>query len=208
MKYKKLEVGFLGTNCYIIFSEIENKCMLIDPAFDSGYIEKNIDGCTVDKIFLTHGHIDHIYQSGYFRQKYSAGIYIGEGDVKYLNTKTLHSPNGICSEFENQDYKYDVALTDNDKLEFCEYTFDVISTPGHTPGCMCLFGSGHLFCGDLLFYRSVGRTDFPMGSLNDMINSIKNIMTLPDDTIVHPGHGAETTIGDERLNNMYVKYYI
>lgn len=207
MQYQKLEVGPYGCNCYILRDESSGQAMLIDPGSDRDRIESALEGYTVSLIVLTHGHFDHVFEVPYFRQKYGACVVIHQDDVCFLSDRSLYDPFGMFSEYESRTYLSDRRVRDGDSLAFGSDTFDILSTPGHTPGSMCLYTSGHLFCGDLLFYLSVGRTDFPRGDERQMAQSLKRVLALPADTIVHPGHGPDTTIGRERLQNPYIHYF-
>lgn len=207
MKYQKLEVGPYGCNCYILRDESSKQTMLIDPGADREQIESALEGYTVSLIVLTHGHFDHMFEMPYFREKYGASVVIHQDDAGFLSDRSLYDPFGMFSEYESRTYLSDRQVQDGDSLAFGTDTFEILSTPGHTPGSMCLYTPGHLFGGDLLFYLSVGRTDFPRGDERQMAQSLKRVLALPVDTIVHPGHGPDTTIGRERLQNPYIHYF-
>ncbi|PWM45615.1 MAG: MBL fold hydrolase [Clostridiales bacterium] len=202
MKYKQIDTQ--GTNCYIIFSQTEEKVMLIDPAFEPDKILSACEGYKVDKILLTHGHIDHVYDCAF----YGAPVYISKNDEEYLKNRSLSVPYNIFPELETRQYPLSGTFSDGDKINFCEYTFDVILTPGHTPGSCCFYTDGILFCGDLIFKGSIGRTDFPNGDEYAMAKSLLRVIQLPDETIICPGHGPQTTIKNEKYNNNYIEYYI
>lgn len=202
MKYTLIDVD--GTNCYAVFSDRESRVMLIDPAFEQDRILEACRGFDIDKILLTHGHMDHFYDCCLF----SAPVYISEKDKIYIENRALSAPYDIFPYLEKR--KYDIADTfsDGDRIAFCEYSFEVLEVPGHTPGQCAFYAGGVLFCGDLIFKNSVGRTDFPGGNEADMANSLSRIMTLPEDTVLCPGHGPLTNVREEKYHNEFVEYYI
>jgi glyoxylase-like metal-dependent hydrolase (beta-lactamase superfamily II) len=172
MDFERVRVGKLLTNCYIIFDN--NNALLIDPAFDTGKIEKALDNHKVTDIILTHGHIDHFYELNYFNNKYKPRIYIHKADMKYLNDFKLSAPAGFYEGMTEQHYSADIEVKDGDIIKFGGYSFKVIHTPGHTQGSICLLWDDKLFCGDTIFNNSVGRTDFPLGSYEDLKASVEN----------------------------------
>lgn len=203
MKYKKLELGYYGVNCYILFSDDE--AVLIDPGAEPDRILHELDGAHVTSIILTHGHFDHIYESPYFQRLTGAEVVCYEADAPFLYDRSLYDPYGMFAAFEDRAYSADRLLRDGDTIRLCGTDFQVLHTPGHTPGSMCLLGDGHLFCGDLLFRLSVGRTDFPGSDPDAMRQSLLRIKQLDRSVIVHPGHGPDTTIGQELSQNIYLK---
>ena len=194
------------TNTWLIWDETTKQALLIDPsAPDSSLLELIQEhGLKVQGIVNTHGHGDHIGGNSYFQEALACPIMIHEADQKMLvdNKKNL-------SEFMGTPLKLEAAdrlLKDGDILTLGTHDLKVIHTPGHTPGGICLLSGKFLISGDTLFEMSIGRTDFPRGSHDEIIDSIKNKpFILPDDTVVFPGHGPRTTIGMEKLNNPFVR---
>lgn len=194
------------TNTWLMWDDKGKQALLIDPAApDSTLVElikKN--GMQLEGIVNTHGHGDHIGGNSYFQDAFECPIMIHEADQNMLvdNKKNL-------SEFMGTPLKLvpaDKLLQDGDIIKLGEHQIKVIHTPGHTPGGICLLTGKFLISGDSLFEMSIGRTDFPRGSHAQIIDSIKNkLFTLPDDTVVFPGHGPRTTIGMEKLNNPFVR---
>lgn len=200
MKIKKLEVGYYGVNCYILSSADE--AVVIDPGAEPDTILQALEGVPVTKVVLTHGHFDHIYELPLF---YGAEVLIHQADAPFLKDRALYDPYGMFSEFESREYSATCLLQEGDAVSLCGTEFRILHMPGHTPGSMCLLGDGHLFCGDVLFRGSVGRTDFPGSDALAMQRSLRRIAQLDRGIIVHPGHGPDTTIGQELIQNIFLK---
>lgn len=224
-------LGLVGTNCYLVVNNDTKEAVLIDPADSPASIDKMIDdnACILTGILLTHGHFDHIGAVDAVRQKYGVKVYAADSEEHLLVSE---SENLSIHYGMHLSIKADVWHQDGDILHLAGLDIKAIHTPGHTAGgtCYLLTGveqstSGHstyhgsyyspessdilctdiLFSGDTLFCASVGRTDFPTGSMSELVRSIKDkIMILPDDTRVYPGHGEGTTVGYERVNNPYL----
>ncbi len=180
----KIVVGDLQTNCYILTDAKSKNCVIIDPGADSARIKGRLssEGLSPSFIINTHAHPDHVGAN----KEFNLPVYIHKNDAKFL--PGVNKP-----------------LNDGDKIQLGNLAIDVIHTPGHTPGGICLLCGNSLFSGDTLFASCVGRTDLPGGNEAQLINSIKNkLFVLNDDIKVYPGHGSETTIGNEKLNNPLV----
>ncbi|ADY56396.1 beta-lactamase domain protein [Syntrophobotulus glycolicus DSM 8271] len=196
----------MGTNCYLVSCPETKKALLVDPgAGAEGILEwisqKNVE---VIGILLTHGHYDHIGALEEVRDALKVKVYIHRDDAPMLADpqKNLSAYGGRNIRVEKG---ADVLLQENDVLEIGQLTYTVLHTPGHTPGCICLLGPDGLLSGDTLFCRSIGRTDFPGGSMLNILNSINGkLMLLRDETKVFPGHESTTTIGEERRYNPYL----
>jgi len=184
---KKITVGSLSTNCYITSCEHTGNTFIIDPGDDPqpiiNYIFRN--EFIPKGIILTHGHPDHTGAVKVIKGELNAPLRINQKDVFML------APAGIK--------QVEGYLTDGEILPLGRLEFSVIHTPGHSPGSVCIYGEGVLFSGDTLFRHGVGRTDLPGGSPEELEDSLGNkVLVLPGETIVYPGHGPETTIGNER----------
>ncbi len=206
MKVRRAAVGEYATNCYIVYSSDDKSAMLIDPAFDIDRIEHFIGERKVTDIVLTHAHLDHIYEAPVLKKKYGASVYCGADDAPLLKDRRLYAPQNFMPYCEDREYPVDRFLKDGDELCFSDYKFGILALPGHTPGGIALYGEGALFCGDVLFFRSCGRTDFELGSDADMRNSLKRLSALDPETRVYPGHGFTTTIGSEIENNPFMRF--
>lgn len=186
-KIHKLVVGFLDTNCYIITSG--KKAIVIDPGENPERILKELDGLDLEKIILTHLHFDHIIAAKKIKDATGAPILCHKADLKILN-KDIFTKKDLG-----------VFLRDRDVVNIGSWKFKVISTPGHTPGAICLYDekSKILFSGDTIFAGSVGVTNYPGGDFSKIKSSIeKKLLTLPDNTMVYPGHYKEFRLGNEK----------
>jgi len=193
------------TNCYLLWDEVSLEALLIDPAEKSDKIVNRIAQLKLKLKYIvnTHGHGDHIGGNGFFAQKFNVPIMIHKKDAKMLSNSTLNLSAFINAGVTSP--KASKMLEDGDELLLGECKIRVITVPGHTAGGIALYTERLLFSGDTLFLDSVGRTDFPGGSMETLLTSIKSkLYVLPDDTAVLPGHSGYTTIGYEKENNMFV----
>jgi len=198
---KKIVVGGMKANCYIFGDSKTKEVFIIDPGGEYEKIKAIIDknGFKVKSIINTHGHIDHISANRYL----NLPIWIHREDADFLGepNKNLSSLVGFKLKSPNATR----LLDEGDVLEIGGLSVEVIHTPGHTPGSICLRSNGLLFTGDILFYKGIGRSDFPHGSEEMLLDSLKNkVLTHSDDTLVYPGHGPSTTIGAEKKDNPFL----
>ena len=206
MKVLQLEVGSLGTNCYIAYCENTKKAVIIDPGGDAARILAlvNREGLTVEAIINTHGHADHVLANVKVQEGTGAPIWIHGADADMLGSgsRNLSAYMGASTACGAADR----LLADGEVLTIGDFTLKVLHTPGHTPGGISLLGDKAVFVGDTLFAESIGRTDFPGGSYSQLIQSIKTkLMVLDDDVKAFPGHGPATTIGWERRQNPFIQ---
>jgi hydroxyacylglutathione hydrolase len=201
MNLKRFVVGFLGTNCYLLYEKSSRQGLLIDPGEYDPDIKAFIDENSIDVIGIlnTHCHADHIMGNSAFGYP----VMIHELDEPGLTdpSKNLSSlsVNGMAP------LKAGRILADGDVIELGGKSLKVIHTPGHSPGGISVLVGDMLFSGDTLFFEGVGRTDLPGGDQDALISSIRDkLYSLPDNVRVFPGHGPETTIGHEKANNPYV----
>ena len=207
MIIKKLVVGPFASNCYIIGSESNKEGAIIDPGADAEEILKNVRdlGLKTKFIVLTHGHIDHIGALKEVKDATGAEVAIHTDDAK-----SLHEQGQSLSVLFGLSYSPppppDRLLKGGDSIDIGDLHLLVLHTPGHSPGGICLLGEEVVFSGDTLFNYGIGRTDLPGGSYSQLMNSIHTkLMILPDNAIVYPGHGPDTTIGTERRGNPFLR---
>jgi glyoxylase-like metal-dependent hydrolase (beta-lactamase superfamily II) len=210
MKINTFILGEFQTNCYCLrHSESETDCLLIDTGLGVesliGFLKQN--NLNPLLVVFTHGHADHIAGITIIRQNFpevKAVIHAGD-------TKTFSSPVKNLSIATGQVFTAEPAeiiIEKEGTAEFAGFKFDVLHTPGHTPGGICLYSAEDklIFVGDTLFASSVGRTDFPGGDFDLMIQGIKTkLLNLPEDTTVYTGHGPATTIGAEKASNPFLQ---
>ena len=207
MKVEKYVVGIIGTNCYLIINEDTKETVIVDPGGYPEELKREIKekGLDIQAVILTHAHFDHIMGPNDVMKDYPVPVYIEEHDKEMLTDDNANLSGGYMNGgFKFTDVK---TVADGQVLELAGFRFQVIHTPGHTPGGCCYYveEEGVLFSGDTLFQASVGRTDFPGGSASDLVRSIKEkLLILPEETHVYPGHMEETTIGYEKLYNPFV----
>ncbi|MBI4794437.1 MAG: MBL fold metallo-hydrolase [Deltaproteobacteria bacterium] len=206
MIQKALMVGLLEVNCYILGDEETKEAVVIDPGGDEDEILEALKyhGLQLKTIIDTHGHFDHVDANQPLKDATGAAIAIHEADAAMLA-----KPSAEAMFFTGNRLRLsqaDILLKEGDVLSFGKYRLKVLHTPGHTPGGISLVmeGSPLVYVGDLLFQGSIGRTDFPGGSFEDLINAVKTkIFPLGDNYTVYPGHGPVTTVGQERKYNPF-----
>jgi hydroxyacylglutathione hydrolase len=197
MLIETFTVGMLSTNCYIASDRETKETIIIDPGLDytseaqpiMDYIEQA--QLKVKYIINTHGHNDHVKGDAIFQEKYGAPICIHKLDAYFID----NVPKGKTE---------DILLEEGNLIQFGKQTLTVLHTPGHTRGCICLVGDHIAFTGDTLFAGGIGRTDFPEGSMSDMNHSLQKLERLPDSTLIYPGHGETSMIGEEKRVNPFL----
>jgi len=210
MKIKGLVVGPLQANCYLLWDKPGGSVAIIDPGGDPEEIISVIEEHNLKPVVLinTHGHIDHIAANRTIKERYDIPLLIHTADAACLTDSNL---NLSALGFGRLDSPpADRELQDGDEIPVGEIRLKVISTPGHSPGGICLLISRSdqpdvIITGDTLFAGGVGRTDFPGGSMHQLMASIKDrLLAFPDQTIILPGHGPHSTIGEERDSNPFL----
>lgn len=198
MLIKTLPVGQLETNCYIVTNEESLDCVVVDPGDESNtildYIESNKLKCKA--IFVTHGHFDHIGALSAVAEDTGAPVYMNERDIK-VNDSILRRGVELPKAMINYD--------EGHVIECAGMSFEIIATPGHTPGGVCIKVQDALFTGDTLFRGSCGRVDLPGGDMDEELRSLKKLCLLEGDYEVYPGHMDSSTLQRERSFNYYCR---
>ncbi len=201
------KMGILGANCYLVMDSLNQVAAVIDPVdkADKIFAQAENLGVTIKMIINTHGHWDHIGANKTLQELCGAPVYMHEAEKQKLQDGTL---NGFFERRGNNLFcGYDkIYLKDGDKLTLGSLELQVIHTPGHSPGGLCLLVGNVIFTGDTLFEGSIGRTDFPGGDYDTLIKSIKNkLLPLPDELMILPGHGMDSNLGREKAHNPYLR---
>ncbi len=202
---ERLIVGPLGTNCFIVWCRSTMEAIIIDPGGDAGRIIDSVSALGVKpvKIVLTHGHSDHMAAAAKLKDEYGITLALHEADAETMKRSVADAPMWGMGRVDQPEVE--TLLRDGDEIRFGEVTAEVIHTPGHTLGGVCLYIDGVLYAGDTLFSGSIGRTDFYGGDMETILDSIRErLFTLPDETEVHCGHGPSTSIGRERSVNPFL----
>lgn len=205
MIFEGFSVGPMDSNCYIIGCPETKLAAVVDPGAEGGRILARLKqlGLNCQYIILTHGHVDHIGALNEVRQGTGAKVLIHEKDAGMLTNPALNLSMFMGSMLKCK--PADAFLADGDQVKLGNLVLEVLHTPGHTPGGISLQVGDHLITGDTLFAGSVGRSDFPGGNHQVMINSIKTkLLPYPDSTLVFPGHGPSSTIGAEKRSNPFL----
>ena len=212
MKINHYVVGMVQTNCYIVINDETKECFIIDPGASGKPLAEKIkqEHLKPVAVLLTHGHFDHAGAAKELAEEFDIKIYAHEAEED-----TLHDPQKNVSWMigAKESYDADVFLKDEEVITLAGFAIKVLHTPGHTEGGCCYYiaEEGVIFTGDTLFAQSVGRTDFPGGSMSQIVHSIKEKLltlneagNLQNDIMVYPGHNDPTTIETERMENPYL----
>ena len=188
-----LPLGAYQTNCYVVWGEGSDRCIVIDPGYASGEILKRTQGKSVAAILLTHGHFDHVGGVGDLAAETGCPVYICPEDLS------------MPPQMTNGPIFYTNTYAEGDVLTLAGISLKILHTPGHTPGSVCILAEDALFTGDTLFQDSCGRTDLPGGDWATILKSLRRLKAMEGDYRVYPGHGPATTLEDEKKYNPYMK---
>lgn len=206
IKVEQYQVGPVCTNCYFAVNQDTKETLIIDPGAAGDYLieQAEKEGLKPVAILLTHGHFDHATAAAEVAGHFSVPIYAHETEKETLENPSLN----LCGMVGGKSliFHADIYVKDAQMLDLAGFSIRVLHTPGHTIGGVCYYfiNENVLFSGDSLFCESIGRTDFPRGSMSDLIRAVKEkLLVLPEYVRVYPGHNEETTIEHERVYNPY-----
>ena len=188
-----LPLGAYQTNCYIVWNENSQQCLVIDPGYESDEILSLTQGKQISAILLTHGHFDHVGGVGQLACETGCRVYICPEDLSMPPQMTAGP------------IFYTNTYGEGDVLHLADISLRILHTPGHTPGSVCILAENALFTGDTLFQDSCGRTDLPGGDWATILKSLRRLKSLEGDYKVYPGHGPATTLQDEKTYNPYMQ---
>ncbi|MDW7710729.1 MAG: MBL fold metallo-hydrolase [Deferrisomatales bacterium] len=197
-------VGMIQANCYILGDEETREAVVIDPGGDTPVLVRSLEARRLNPVAIlaTHGHFDHVEGLASLKRATGAPIHVHRGDLTLIQGMTGQGLLfGVRVEAAPAP---DVFLEDGDRVRFGPYTLQVLHTPGHSPGSVSYLLDKSVFVGDLLFAGSIGRTDLQGGDYDTLLRSVRTrIFTLPEDTVVYPGHGPATTVRTEKRTNPF-----
>jgi len=204
LEVDQLSLGPLGTNCYVVRTDAAApEAVVVDPSGDATELRLLLArlGAQCVGILVTHGHWDHLLGVAELAEGTNAPVHMSEGERALLEDPNRFTPSGISL----RPYTPDVLLRGGETVDVAGIAFGVLSVPGHSPAHLAYQADGSLFSGDVLFAGSVGRTDLPGGDWDTLVASIRSLVdTLPPDTVVYPGHGPTTTLGNELARNPFL----
>ncbi len=204
LRVEQLSLGPMGTNCYVVRTDATaSEAIVVDPSGDTTDLRLTLArlGTRCAGILVTHGHWDHLLGVADLAEGTEAKVYMADGERFLLETPPPVTPPGVTL----RPYTPDVLLAGGETIALAGIDFEVLAVPGHSPAHLAYHSDGCLFSGDVLFAGSVGRTDFPGSDWDTLLSSIRMLVdTLPADTVVYPGHGPVTTLGDELARNPFL----
>jgi glyoxylase-like metal-dependent hydrolase (beta-lactamase superfamily II) len=203
LRVEQLSLGPIGTNCYVVRAEGSPDAVVVDPSGDAADLRLRLaaGGTRCAAILVTHGHWDHLVGVADLAAGTGAPVHMPEGERELLESPDRYAP----AELSLRPHVPEVLLQGGERVEAGGVVFEVLAVPGHSPAHLAYHADGHLFSGDVLFQGSVGRTDLPGADWETLVSSIRLLVErFPPETLVHPGHGPSTTLGDELARNPFL----
>ncbi len=201
MKVSKIIVGPVMTNCYIAWDDTTMEGFVVDPGDDAGKIISELGSIKIKYIFVTHGHFDHIMALAAVRKHTGATVIVHDADKACLEDQGKCLLNYFMLDTDFTPVKPDIIVYGGETMECAGSVLHIIHTPGHSKGSYCIDSGDRIFTGDTLFEGDCGRCDLPGGSYDEILRSLRALSELPGDRVVYPGHGASTTLKQERRFN-------
>ena len=204
MKVETITVGAFQENCYLVVDDRSNRAVVVDPGSDPERVIEAIDrtGAELEAIWITHAHVDHVGAIAAIKRKWDVPIYLHPLDRRLYEAASRQAQvYGLPFE---EPPAPDREFNDGQSVKVGDVEMSVMHTPGHAPGHVVIHGNGIALVGDCLFAGSIGRTDLPFSNPPQLAESLEKISALAPDTVVYPGHGMDTTIGQERLSNPFL----
>jgi glyoxylase-like metal-dependent hydrolase (beta-lactamase superfamily II) len=201
---KTITVGAFQENCYLVVDDRSNRSVIVDPGSEGERLVEEIErtGATLDAIWITHAHVDHVGAIASVKRKWDVPIYLHPLDLRLYQAASRQAEvYGLPFE---EPPAPDREFVDGEHLQIGNEEMTVMHTPGHAPGHVVIHGNGIALVGDCLFAGSIGRTDLPFSNPPQLAASLEKISALPSETVVYPGHGMETTIAQERRSNPFL----
>jgi hydroxyacylglutathione hydrolase len=203
LRVDQLSLGPIGTNCYVVRADGSADAVVVDPSGDAGDLRLRLAGmgARCAGILVTHGHWDHLVGVADLAEGTGAPVHMPAGEHELLAEPGRFAPATIPL----RPYTADVLVQGGESIAAAGIWFEVVSVPGHSPAHVAYYAAGNLFSGDVLFRGSVGRTDLPGADWETLVASIRTLLErYPPETVVHPGHGPQTTLGDELDRNPFL----
>jgi hydroxyacylglutathione hydrolase len=204
VKVQTFTVGAFQENCYLLVDDRTNRAVIVDPGSEGDRLVEAIDnsGATLDAIWITHAHVDHVGAIASIKQRWDVPVYLHPLD------RRLYEAAGRQAQVYNVPFEEppppDRAFAEGEHLKVGDVELEVMHAPGHSPGHVVIHGEGIAIVGDCLFAGSIGRTDLPFSNPPQLAATLERISALPPETVVYPGHGMDTTIGEERVSNPFL----
>ncbi|MFL5569129.1 MAG: MBL fold metallo-hydrolase [Gemmatimonadaceae bacterium] len=199
-----ITVGAFQENCYLVIDERSNRAVIVDPGSEGDRLVAAVDqsGAKLDAVWVTHAHVDHVGAIASIKRKWDVPIYLHPLDRRLYDAAARQAEvYGVPFE---EPPPPDRDFADGQRLELGDIAMTVLHAPGHAPGHVVIHGNGIALVGDCLFAGSIGRTDLPLSNPPQLAATLEKISALPAETVVYPGHGMDTTIGQERLTNPFL----